>query len=282
MPTRRATEEQPGTALALPADVRADLLRAQGEMIETVQRFPQARVMPAGAGLFEFKDTNDTVRDFLGVVLFSHARNLLWDRPYGSAESTNPDGSVQPPACVSNDGRIGVPREGFAHLALQQRGATTPTLAQGTERIDCRTCPYNQSKRLIDPTNTKKGKAVTNQRSVYILVQDRQVPVELVLPPTSLTPYDEYLASLLNRAMPVQAVLTKFSQTVTRQGGLAWATVEFRDDRALTQAEFDRVIEVRGRFLGAMTPNAEVLVEPTAADREEAATAATGGDEIPF
>jgi hypothetical protein len=53
-------QESTSTALALPDDIREELLRAQKESISTPQDLPQIRVMQGGVGLFEFKDTNDT------------------------------------------------------------------------------------------------------------------------------------------------------------------------------------------------------------------------------
>jgi hypothetical protein len=273
----------------LPADIRADLLRAQADMVgsESV-RFPQVKVMPAGAGLFEFKDSNDTVRDFVGVILMSHGRNILWDKKFGSPESRDADGNTRPPACVSNDAVTASPRPGFAHLALQRQGL--PTIeATGQEIIACSSCPYNQwgSKPLlsyVDNPNAK-GKACTNQRSVYVLTPDRQVPVELVLPPTSLTPYDEYLRLLLNQSVPVQLVLTRFSQSVGGQGGIRYGTVEFSLAEGLADADVPRVMEVRSRFLNAMTPTSDEYVAPesvTVGDPVVGARAVEEAEEIPF
>lgn len=260
---RGQSPEPASTALALPDDIRNDLLRAQASQITTVQRLPDVKIMPAGAGLYEFSDTNDTVREFTGVILNSHARNLLWDRPYGSEAPQPVNGEGDPqnmPACVSSDGKFGVPRPGFPHAGLQGR------VASGTERIACATCPYNQweSKGLIPallrPNDSGKGKAVVNQRVLFIMVVDaegqfaRETPVQLTLPPTSLVPYDEYLGTLLNRGVPVQAVLTRFSQTRQTRGSLAWSLAVFDNARPLTEAEFQAVMGKRAQFRTSIVP----------------------------
>jgi hypothetical protein len=241
-------ERTPGTALALPEDVKADLLRAQMSAIGTTLELPRVKIMAAGVGMYEFTDgTNETVREFSGVILGSHARNVLWDKKFGSARS---DDDEKFPACSSRDGITGIPRAGFEHAALSGP-------AEGTETIDCATCPYNQwgTGNLLIADKNPKGKATTNQRSVYILTADRRLPVELVLPPTSITAFDEYMGRLLNRSTPVQAVVTKFTQKVTEKGSLKWANAIFTTERPLTQEEFNDVLETMTRFRASIDPS---------------------------
>lgn len=250
---------QPGTALALPADVRADLLMAQRDQITTQQRLPTIKVMPAAAGLFEFTDTNDTEREFEAVVLGSHASNVLWEVPFGQPRPRNPltGEEVVGPGCSSNDGKYGTPRAGYAHAALQRRGSPE-VLATGSERIECATCPYNQfnSKSLVGGTG--KGKAVTNQRNIYLLVDNRITPMELVIVNTSIPAFDEYLVSLLNRGIPVQAVVTKFRQEIRTKPGSnqRWAVVTFARGGDLNQQEFDHVLAKRNEYMSYLNPGA--------------------------
>lgn len=290
-PMPRTTQPEtpaPSTALALPDDIRADLLRSQADQISTPQRLPTISIMNAGANLYEFSDTQDTQREFRGVILNSHPRNLLWDKRYGSEPERDAEGNeIQSmPACVSSDGKFGVPRPGFAHAALQGRIAT------GTERVACATCPYNQweSKGLLFPEDRgKKGKATTNQRVVYVMVLDeegrfsRETPMELVLPPTSLVSYDEFLATLLNRSTPVQAVVTKFAQTRVEKNGFRWSVATFQAERALTEDEFNAVMAKRATFRNAITaPDSSASAPETV----QATVVETGGgqddDDLPF
>lgn len=281
-----AEQPSPSSALTVPADIMRDLLQAQRGMIGERQRLPQVKIMGAGAGLYEFADTNDTVRTFRGVILGSHMRNVLWDKAYGD-EAPRPRGGDDEeqkgrPACVSGDGVTGVPREGFAHAALQPRDASptaTPVVARGTERISCRTCPYNQwgSKRLIPelmrPGDSGKGKAVTNQRAVYILVEGREAPVMLILPPTSITAFDEYLTTLLNRGIPVQATFTTFTQEIKERGRLKWAQATFAQGDALNQESFSRVLAKRNEYRSHLDGRQEELVEAEVTDEvDHAAT----------
>jgi hypothetical protein len=290
--TTTTTETVPGTALALPADVRADLLRSQVEEIGTNQPLPQVGVMPAGAGLFEFEDTHETTRDFEGVILGSHARNVLWDKAFGQ-NTVRADGKKEGPACQSRNGKQGIPREGFAHAALQRAGTAT-VAATGMEVIDCATCPYNQwgsVGTVRGRPGTKqdgtpgKGKDVTNQRSVYVMLAGRFAPVEVTLPPTSLKAYDEYVSTLSNQGIPVQAVVTKFTQSVVQMGQFRVGVVGFARGATLDNATFGQVLEMRQRFSSQIIPG-EVLVEASYEPEEPAGTIGgaeiTGSDDIPF
>jgi hypothetical protein len=232
----------------LPADMRADLLRAQAEQVSTFQRPPRLKIMGAGAGLYEFTDTNDTTREVRGVILNSHARNVLWDRSFDDRPTDDEDSG---PACNSPDGRFGTPRRGFRHVELGGRAA------EGTERIDCSTCRYNQwgSVGLINPSREgQKGKATTNQRSIYILVEDRESPVELILPPTSLPEYDRYLMALANQQIPVQAVLTIFKQEVKSRGAQRWGVAKFENGGILEGEVFTHVMQKRQQYMNVISP----------------------------
>lgn len=271
----------------LPDDVRQDLLRAQKGMIGESQRLPQVKIMGAGAGLYEFTDTNETEREFAGVILGSHARNVLWDKAYGTNQSDEEKGK---PACQSRDGITGIPREGFPHAALQRRGQPQ-VLATGTERIDCRSCPYNQwgSKHLIPeimrPGDSGKGKATTNQRAVYVLVDGRETPVMLILPPTSISAFDEYLSTLLNRGIPVQATLTVFKQEKKERGTMKWAQATFAQGEPLSQEAFSRVLAKRTEYATHISGRVEELVvedadvDDTAANNDHATRAANADAE---
>jgi len=281
-PNEDSVNSTGSTALALPDDIRQDLLRAQQESIQTPQQLPQVRAMPAGVGLFEFKDTNTMVPTFQGVILANHPRNVLWDRKFGDSVPTNDDQATLP-ACSSVDGRYGTPRQGFKHIMIND--GQTP--ADGSELIACATCKYNKwgSGNLLIASNNARGKAVTNQRSVYILVPDgRQAPVELVLSPTSISAFDEYLMTLLNRQIPVQAVLTEFSQEVKQKTGsqVKWGIVTFKMLRELSNEEFQQVLAKRSQYQGSMSPSsvpvAEVTPLPDTPDEEVLAES----DEIPF
>lgn len=229
----------------LPDDVRADLLRAQREQISTFQRLPRIKIMGQGSGLYEFGGTGDTQREFQGIILNSHQRNVLWE-PDNVRESQD-----APPACRSNDGKIGIPRQGFRHVMLGGQPA------EGTERIECAGCRYNQwrSAGLINPNpRNANGKAVTNQRSLYVLVENFEMPFELVLSPTSLKAYDTYLVTLAAQQIPVQAVLTAFSQEIKGSGSNRYGVAKFANGGLLDGDTFNFVLAKRREYERHITP----------------------------
>jgi hypothetical protein len=284
----------PGSALAIPVDVRADLLRAQQGMVGERLKLVQAKVMPAGAGRFEFTDTNEIVQEFAGVILGSHQRNVLWDRP---ADVQPANDEEKGPACRSPNGLHGIPRAGFAHAALQRQGDPTLVVATGTEQISCASCPYNKwgSKPLMPqmmrPGGSTKGKAVTNQRGVYVLVPGRETPVMVIVSPTSIPAYDEYIGNLVNHGIPVQSMFTIFKQEIKTKGAQRWALVTFHRGETLGNDAFQKVLTVRNRFIDTINGTVETLEdepEPTDARGSAMPAAAAGAagsdedDDLPF
>lgn len=275
-------EKQPGTSLAIPADIRADLLKAQKQSIQTKQNLPKVAVMPQGVGLFEFEDTNETTDSFRGVILNNHPMNVLWDKAFGASRGDTDEDKF--PACSSPDGRYGIPRKGFQHAALGGRPATE------RDRIACDTCPYNQfgTGNLFKPDGNPKGKAVSNYRSVYVVVEGREAPVELRLPSMSLNSFDGYLSNLLNKGTPVQAVITEFRQTKGGSGGkIRYGVVTFANVGELDPDTFDVVMAKRTEYANAMNPTSTVIIQQEVnGTRQEASEAeivpSTDDDEIPF
>lgn len=286
MPNNVPAMRDPLSAAVIPDDVRADLLRSQAESIGTPQRLPQIRIMPAAAGQYEFKDTNETTREFRGVILGSHARNVLWDGAFGEERAEADRG----PACQSRDGKIGTPRAGFAHAALQE--LDRQVLAAGDEQIECATCPYNTfgSKRLISEQGSPRGKAVTNQRSVYVAIEGRRSPMELLIVSTSIPPFDEYLNSLLQREIPVQSVVTHFKQELKNRVGATgrYAVATFTNEGALSPERFAQILQLRTEYMSFIRPQDAVATRAAVDDLtdsgETLVEGTTDGDEddLPF
>lgn len=263
------------TALALPDDIRKELLKAQGESIGEAQSLPQIRVMGLGAGLFEFKDNSDTFRMFEGIILGAHAQNVLWDR---DANEEAPTDLLKRPACSSIDGKTGVPREGFEHVMLNGEEAT------GNEQLDCAACLYNHfgSGAELIANRNPRGKAVTNQKMVYVLVSGRETPMELVLNAMSLKNYDSYATSMLNAGVPTQAVLTRFSQeVVTKSASVKYGVVKFERGDSLSMGQFQAAVAKRREYMKFISPVVEILMEAIPEEPREPGDE-TGDPNIPF
>lgn len=244
----------PSNLPTLAPDVVQALLQSQRESITEVQRLPAIKVMPQGIGMFEFTDDNATEREFFGIILHSHARNVLWDKPFGYEADPN-DEFANLPACASPDGIEAAPRPLFTHLSLRtQSGAGPVVVATGNELLECRTCAYNAWGSAALIAKTGKGKACSNQRAVYILIEGREAPMELTLPPTSISSLDEYLTTMTNRQKPVQTVITKFSQRVDTRGSLRWGVAKFEMASELTREQVAGVLAKRSAYMTAMSP----------------------------
>ena len=121
--------------------------------------------IPGGGHLqFEIPSGNPDVPDYApyleGVILYSHNSNAYW--PEGSEYDDD-----QPPLCQSFDGKVGYGEPG------------------GT----CVDCVLNQ----FGSDGNNKGKACKNMRMLYLLRSGEYMPIQIALPPTSLTPYTRFV-----------------------------------------------------------------------------------------
>lgn len=273
------TPSAPGMALSreMPEDLRAELLRVQAASIHSPIDLVQVKMLSSGACQFEFSDKPGKVfPEFIGVILHAHPSNVLWDKPYGTApDPNNPLSSL--PACSSNDDIYGIPREGFAH-----EGLAHGEVGDGIKKVACVTCPYNQwgtgHKLVVTPNKSPRGKAVTNQRRIYIMLPDRDAPVVLVVPPTSVPAFDEFSNGLLDQTIPLQVIATKFSQHRAGPAHNPYAIVDFAAARDLDPEEFQAAMARRERYRTTLFPPQPV----TATVVEAEVTAAAEDEEIPF
>ena len=246
-------------------EVRKQLLEEQSRELSFVE-IPRVSIMGAGAGLYEFGDTHDTTRDFEAVILSSHGRNTMWDKIFGDVI---PDDAPTGPACSSGDGQAGRPREGFRHAALDG-------VADGTEAINCVECPYNAWGSVALVGKTGRGKACTNQRSIYLVVPGAELPYEMILSPTSLRAFDQYSATLLNRGFPLPSVVTELKQKVLERGTMKWAQATFAMGEQLDDDAFGLIREKMTKYRSAISPRSIVEAD-WSVDGEEA-----GEDAAPF
>jgi hypothetical protein len=275
-------DAQPGTAVdsyVLPEHIRQDLLRTQQESLTTAIQLPKIKVLPAGVGLYEIESAQEGAEpqhapSFVGVIIAHHNRNILWDRKHGSPAPI--DDLLKRPACSSEDGKYGVPREGFTHAALGR-----PAIRN--ERIECASCPYNQfgSGAMLVADKNAKGRAVSNYKVLYVMLDGRVAPMELALPGMSIRPFEDYLMRLTNQGVPVMAVFTEFRQSVTMRNGSKVANAEFRRAGVLNEQQFNAVLDKRVQFAASITPQAYIPLA-TIVQSDESQHDSTGGDESDY
>jgi hypothetical protein len=127
---------------------------------------------------------------------------------------------------------------------------------------------------------------------VYVLVEGRTAPMELVLNAMSIKAYDEYAGKLGNQGIPTQAIVTTFSQKiVNKTPTLKYGVVEMRNTGQLDMNTFEKAVATRRRFISNIEPAMEVLVEGVpepdaagvaAAEGDGARTGSTGDEDLPF
>ena len=119
--------------------------------------------------------------DIQGIIIYHHTVRGYWPK------SIEEVGSRVPPQCSSRDGKTG--------------DGNNP----GGE---CRTCALN----VYGTSRNGRGKACQEKRLLYILVDNRILPVIVQAPATSLKPVKRYMLDLLNNTSPRSYwhVLTSF------------------------------------------------------------------------
>ena len=130
-----------------------------------------------------------------GVILYSHNSNAYW--PEGSEYD-----DAQPPLCQSFDGKVGYGEPG------------------GT----CADCVLNQ----FDSDGNNKGKACKNMRMLYLLRSGEYMPIQIALPPTSLTPYTRFVnEAFLSRRRKVCTGVVRIGLKKAVSGGHEYCVATF-------------------------------------------------------
>ena len=160
------------------------------------------RIPTGGAQAFELPGyTPDTPRyenALEGVILASRFVNAYWSAPFGEGESV--------PLCVSQDGISGWDTQGLEH--------------------NCIACPRNR----MGSRDGGRGKACRNMVQLMLLVEGEPMPVEMRIPPMSLSNYQAYIARQLSpRGLEPWQVVTRLSLSkASNSGGVAYAQVNFQ------------------------------------------------------
>jgi hypothetical protein len=120
--------------------------------------------IPAGGSLqFELPgddpENPEYARTLEGVIIYNHAANALWIE--GSEEEENAT-----PLCSSVDGKFGCGEPGG----------------------DCATCDFNK----FGSGENGKGKMCKNMRFLYLLRDGEYMPMQIILPPTSIKPFNDF------------------------------------------------------------------------------------------
>lgn len=130
--------------------------------------FMKINTPTAGGTIFEIEDpttgTTAPMKTLDCVILKSFPSNVMYLDDY--------DGTAVPPDCSSNDGVIGVDKDGNEH--------------------ECAKCTYNQF-----GSGKNGGKACKNRRLLYVLLDGEQIPRVINLPSTSLSNLAKFQTQVL-------------------------------------------------------------------------------------
>lgn len=201
--------------------------------------------IPSGGGLaFEVPgddpDNPDIVQEIKGVVLYRHASNGYWSSKFGGEDKT--------PDCFSDDGKLGVVK------------------ATGECR-ECAKCPLNQF------AEDGSGKSCKNMQNLYILREGAMLPIQLVLPPTSIKNLRDYVGKrLLCRRKKLSGVVTSITlRKAENKAGTKYAVANFAYKGDLSPQQIQEmapiaqlcknIAESRGRSGGGGEAFGEIVSE---------------------
>ena len=220
----------------LPSMVEGDFSQDElSEDMDGLQMNFQRVKIPAG-GVLQFEmpsddpENPDYIKTLEGVILHHHASCAYW--PAGSEYDDDAT-----PLCSSVDGKVGI----------------------GDPGILCATCPMNQ----YGSAKEGRGKACKNMRQLYLLRSGEYMPLQVTLPPTSLSPFREFM----NQAFVLRR-RTSFGSV--GQIGLKKASNGSND---YSVATFKRLYDFEGEDLAQIRTYANSFKEQIKAMLQQRATA---------
>lgn len=218
--------------------------------------------IPSGGGLaFELPGENDDTpiaqSELVGIIVDHHPINAYWETDY--------DGSNNQPDCSSFDGKLGI--------------------VSGTG--ECNNCLQCELNKFGSDSKGGKGKACKNMHRIYILMDGQPLPMLLVLPPTSLAAWRNYLGKkIVARGKRPWMVLTKVTLRKEKNAnGIAYSEAVFTKVADLSPAEVAQIKPVAESFR-ALTRSMAMQSADTfvtgAAEPEAVFTEVDDAEDVPF
>ncbi len=164
-------------------------------------KFDIIKIPTGGATSFELPtdDPNNTeaVKEIVGVIIEHKPVNALWENGYS--------GENEPPSCYSKDAITGYSADGEVKF--------------------CKECENNK----FGSSDNKYGKKCKNMIHLYIMLENEPLPVILVLPPTSIPNFNDYLAKrIVSRGLRLSQVVTKIILVKAKsRGGISYSQAQF-------------------------------------------------------
>lgn len=152
-----------------------------GELLQ-VKDIPKVKIPAGGSTTWLVPPDDAPVKEIEGIVIYQHATRALFK------QSENGTISNDPPLCVAEMGKVGIPAQGSGLI-----GGTCD---------DCPSSKYGTAK-------TGKGQECKAGQRIYMLTQGSILPFLLQLSPSSIAPWHKYMISLINTQQLVSAVVTR-------------------------------------------------------------------------
>ena len=115
----------------------------------------------------------------------------------------------------------------------------------------CATCEKNQFGSAEN--GSSKGKACKDMIRVHILINGGEIPTRLMIPPTSLRRYEDYISQLTVEKLPKNAVRTKFALERKQEGANTWSLIVLENAGTVTPDEYLLARSLRDRFIAQMS-----------------------------
>ena len=187
----------------------------------TARDLPKVTVPSGGLRHWTIKtpEGDHPVQTIEGIIIH-------WDQPRAWWEKNlEESGGNTPPDCSSPDGKIGTDVNG--------------------NTWECGSCPLDQ---YGSAPNGRGGKACKEKRMLYVLTEDRMLPIVVQGPSTSIAPIRDYFVRLTSdkNPRPFWATRTQLSlETITTGAAFPYSKIVLKSLDALDESQVDRARRYR-------------------------------------
>jgi hypothetical protein len=104
--------------------------------------------------------------------------------------------------------------------------------------MECSRCPLNQ----YGSGDEGRGKGCKNNRKLFMVREGEILPVEILIPPSSLKAWNTYTVALTSKVKPIDGVVTKIKlKKATSTGGIEYSEAVFSKVADLTPQEREAI-----------------------------------------
>jgi hypothetical protein len=197
--------------------------------------------IPAGGGLhwsIQGLYEDESVKELNGVVIYRTTPRAYWPEKFG--------GVGVPPECTSPDG---------------VNGTFGP----------CATCKYGQWGSAVNAKGEPaKGQACKQMEHVFAYLPEGYLPSLIVLPPTSILPFEKYCNRLTSHGLLLHSVLTRFElEAVKNADGITYSRLRPSLFGKLSEEQATAIYQRAAALKGVFTAPEASEVHPEDYPNEE-------------